>query len=243
MRAAGIYRGMCFHATSPGEAADIRRALHPSRIAILPNLPVSSRKKDTIQKQTGRLRVCCIARILPNKNQLLAIQAAAAAKGEITLDLYGPLEDEAYWERCEEAIRQVQPPVVVRYRGVLPPQEVGKTLLNYDCSLLPTVFENYCHSIAEALLHDCPVVISRGTTPWDDIAPADCGRAVPLEHPEGFSEALSELAAMDADAYGSMIARLRGFCAKRFCSDEMEREYLSLFEELTGKEQHEARGQ
>ena len=62
-----------------------------------------------------------------------------------------------------------------------PKDELRAELLRHDCFLLPTAFENYGHSISEALLHDCPAVISRGTTPWDDVAQADCGWTVPPE--------------------------------------------------------------
>lgn len=235
MKRCGAYRGVCFHATCEEEGKAVREILRAKDVAILPNLPALPEHKTSDEKQAGRLRVCSIARILPNKNQLLSIQAAAAAGTAVELDLYGPIEDREYWSSCEDAMKAAGS-VRIRYCGKLRPEEVGPTLLRYDCFLLPTIFENYCHSIAEALLHDCPVIISRGTTPWDGVAEAGCGWTVPLDRPEGLREALLEAASLDREEYAALLQRLRVFCDGIFQTDALEQAYLELFRRVAGKD-------
>lgn len=61
---------------------------------------------------------------------------------------------------------------------------------NYNCIILPTKGVNYCFSVKEAFSYGCPVIISKGTTPWGDI---DCiaGYTVDEIMPAGYGKALS----------------------------------------------------
>ena len=57
---------------------------------------------------------------------------------------------------------------------------------------MPTKGENYCFCIEEALSCGCPVIFSKGTTPWDDIDYV-AGYAVDENTPDGYGKALSQI--------------------------------------------------
>ena len=238
MRVTGHYRRLYFHTTCDSETDAVLRLLKadPDRVRQLPNFPAKREEKPNTEKRPDSLRVMVCARILPNKNQLTAIEAVKQLSFPTVCDIYGPIEDEAYWEQCRLAMAGAPGYIQFYYGGLLSSEQVGEELLRHDCFLLPTAFENFGHSICEALLHDCPVVISRGTTPWDDVQQAGCGWTVPPEAPEGYAKALSELGAMNTAAYSALIRRLRDYCAERFHPEELKQAYCAWFDRvITGR--------
>ena len=234
LRALGVYRKIYFHATCESEAEAVCRLLKadPARVFLLPNLPAPHREKTSLDKRVGRLRIMICSRILPNKNQLTAIEAVCRLPFPAECDIFGPVEDAAYWERCRQAMDSAPEQIRFRFGGAIPADRVSEELLRHDCFLLPTAFENYGHSISEALLHDCPVIISRGTTPWDGVREAGCGWTVPPEEPEGYVRALTELGGMDSAAYAALIERLREFCRETIRSEELKRGYRRMFDRV-----------
>ena len=66
--------------------------------------------------------------------------------------------------------------------------KVGDVYQKYDCFLFPTLNENYGHVIAEALANGCQVVLSKGTTPWDDLH-LKAGYVCQLDEIDSFTEA------------------------------------------------------
>ena len=234
MRLLGVYRDLHFHTTCETEARAVQERLHvrPERIHQLPNLPAPGMRKDSVYKQPDRLRIMICSRILPNKNQLLAIEAVKKLAFPTVCDLYGPVEDEAYWAQCRQAMADAPAHIKFHSGGLLSSAQVGRELLRHDCLLLPTAFENYGHSISEALLHDCPVVISRGTTPWDDVQAAGAGYTAPLDEPERFTEALREIGEMDAAAYAALLDRLRRYCDEKIRPDGLRKSYSDMFEQV-----------
>ena len=56
----------------------------------------------------------------PKKNLLGALDLLAGVGHPVTLDVYGPVDDEAYWRECRRRIATVPPDVSVTYRGPLP---------------------------------------------------------------------------------------------------------------------------
>ncbi|QDY07453.1 glycosyltransferase [Micromonospora sp. HM134] len=158
-----------WHATGPQEVADIRRVLPRARIGVVAiaagpephpapaELPV-----------TDHTRLVFISRISPMKNLDLVLAALAHVRAPVRLDIYGPVEDPRYWQRCRELWAALPDPSVVSYRGELPPGQVGATFARYDASVLPTRGENFGNAVAESLAAYCPVICS-DRTPWTPV--------------------------------------------------------------------------
>ena len=84
-------------------------------------------------------------------------------------------EDHEYWSKCIALITQLPKNVVVTYKKELAFNEVQTTISNYHALFLPTLNENFGHSIVESLLSGCPAIIS-DQTPWDDLEKNNAGK-------------------------------------------------------------------
>src|SRR5205807_5753274 len=113
----------------------------------------------------------------------------------VEFDIYGPLEDVAYWSRCQSSLREIPPWVQIRYRGELAPSEVCRTFAGYDAFVFPTLGENFGHVIAESLSASCPVICS-DRTPWTSVLESGGGAIVRDLTTVGLGKELERIAVM-----------------------------------------------
>ncbi len=239
-----------WHATSSEEAAAIRARIGDDaagrifQITETPTLPDWDEvRKIQPLKQKGFLRCVFLSRIHPIKNLRFALEALrgmSPGSGGIGLDIYGPPEDADYWSECQRLIASMPAGVQVLYRGSADHGEVHRIFAAHDVFVFPTQSENYGHVVPEALSAGCPVILSQGTTPWDGIEAAGAGRVISLSHPELFTRAIQELAAMDGAAFGLLRRNARRFAEEQLNPEESARAYLRCFEQVasagTGRE-------
>jgi glycosyltransferase involved in cell wall biosynthesis len=193
VRALGLIDGVWLHATGEQEAEEIRAACPwAPRIAIAPNIrvlrPLPARGHSD---PGGPLRLVFLSRIDRKKNLDYALHVLAGVQVPAVLDIYGPINDGAYWAECERIIAGLPDRVGARYQGVIANKAVCATLAGYDLFLLPTRGENFGHAIFDALEAGLPVLIS-DRTPWHDLAGA--GYALPLAEPAAFATAIEQFA-------------------------------------------------
>ncbi|TDB77795.1 glycosyltransferase [Micromonospora sp. KC723] len=168
-----------FHASTEREAADIRRLFPWATVRVNANQsPLPPEPAPPAPPVPGPLRLVFVGRVAEMKNLALALAALAAVRRPVTLDVYGPIEDPAYWRRCEALIAALPPGQRVRYRGVLTPSQVPAVLAEHDALVLPTLGENFGHVVAESLSASCPVLCS-DRTPWTPVLTAGGGAVVP----------------------------------------------------------------
>lgn len=243
----GLYRDIYWQVSSEQERIDLlngffrgRGTAESSRILVAPDLsgPAAVPSPLSALKRTGRLRIVYLSRISPMKNLEFALQSLAGLAGDVSMDIYGPIDDspfeQAYWARCQERIRQLPSNVVVTYHGPVEPDRVPTALSEHDLFFLPTLGENFGHAILEALAAGLPVLIS-DRTPWRDLAAHRAGWDLPLEQPGAFAEILQRLVDMDEAEYAPyrVDARAR---AERYFADttnvELQRQaFLAALEE------------
>lgn len=223
-----------FQATSEEEKNNIIQNLgiKEERVFLLPNVPTLPVYKETIEKKSGKLRMCFVGRIVENKNLLVALRAVVNAKSSIEFDIYGPTEDKEYFRKCEEVIKSSPFNIQITYKGGLSSQQMKAAYSSYDCLISPTEFENYGQAIVEAMLNDVPVIISKYTTPWDDIEKNGAGYTVPKADTAGFTKAIEALAEMDELQYRAQINRLRAYCLKKFDYTTLKRKYQKSLDEI-----------
>jgi glycosyltransferase involved in cell wall biosynthesis len=216
-RLTGLYRNVVWQASSEHEESDIRRVFGArARVRIAPNLPPPTNGPEPLPerapKQSGRLRAVYLGRVAVNKNLAGALEMLAQVKtdGEVELDVYGPLEDAAYWRRCQALIEALPARVRVRHQGVVEPERVPTILRGYDLLLLPTHGENFGQAIFESLLAGCPVLIS-DRTPWRGLAEKGVGWDEPLERPERFAAVIEACVAMDEPTHRRHREQARAF--------------------------------
>jgi len=211
-----LYKYVTWHASSIGEQERIRSIFSPEALQIFhaSNLPTIS--NDLLlkpEKRAGFLRIVLAARVSPMKNTHTAIRIAGQLQGDIKLDLWGPLEDAEYWKKCQDQIILCRPNVRVQYRGEATHEKLQTLLNEYDVMLLPTLGENFGHSIIEALSIGLPVVIS-DRTPWKNLKNAGVGADLPIENEAAFRKQLEEYLAMDEIRFDMVRNSCRQYVAK-----------------------------
>jgi glycosyltransferase involved in cell wall biosynthesis len=199
-KAAGLYNKVHWHACSKPEEELIQRHFSPvlSKIFLASNLPEANQikiRRNTC-KQPGKLRIVLAARISPMKNTLTAVRMVCKMSGSVELDLWGLLEDKDYWEECLSQIALCPHDININYRGDVEHEKLHALLHEYDVMLLPTLGENFGHSIIEALDAGLPVVIS-DRTPWRKLELAGVGVDLPLKDEAAFLRALAKYQAMN----------------------------------------------
>lgn len=219
-RAAGLYRGLRWQASSDYEAAEIRHEMdaRTGAITVAPDLsgalPVASIAKAQVPRTPGQpLRVCFLSRISPKKNLDFALRVLGEIATPLQFDIFGPRSDETYWESCEALIRRVNKSVVVRYMGSVEHDRVLETIGGYDLFFLPTRGENFGHVILESMMAGTPVLIS-DTTPWRDLERLGVGWDLPLSRPEAFTKAILSAATIGPAEYANWRNRVRTFAIK-----------------------------
>lgn len=192
----GLYRDVVWHASSDNELSDIKRGLGDlagkGMVAI--NLPAFATPLQNweYRKEGDPVRICFLSRISPMKNLDFAINILSNLDIKADFDIYGPIGDRQYWEKCLSLIREMPNNIVVNYYGSISHHEVPSALNRYDLFFLPTRGENYGHAIFEALSVGTPVLIS-DQTPWQDLVDRGLGWDIPLDQPHSFIRAILEI--------------------------------------------------
>lgn len=199
-RIAGLYRNARWQASAAEEEADIRRCFGSHiRVAIAPNFRAVGEPKaaDHVKprKEAGKLKIAFLSRIDRKKNLHGTLRLLAGVRGNVTLHIYGPKVDPAYWDECERNIADLPGNIQVEDHGAVPHDEVLTTLARHDLFLLPTLGENFGHVFVEAFLAGVPIVIS-DRTPWRGLADMGVGYDLPLERPEAFRKAIQRFVDM-----------------------------------------------
>lgn len=238
-KAMGLYRNVIWHASTNYEAEDIRRVMGNNacvRVAVdiacpLPALVMHSRQAGCA------LRIIFVSRISPKKNLLGAINMLRHISFPVIFDVYGPVEDEAYWVECKEAGGQLPKNVRFQYCGVLSPVQVPETMAQYDLFYLPTLGENFGHVIAEAFGCGLPVLIS-DTTPWRHLARQKLGWDIPLEQPRQFLSAIESCYLMPAADYDEWRHNIRTWALANIGNQEAVEQNRQLFVNLDISHEH-----
>lgn len=187
---------LVFHATSELEASHIRSHFPSAPIAVYPNHVTLDAPRRARPSTPGAARFVFISRVSRKKNLLAAIEALTLVKNPMSLDIYGPIEDDDYWQECEMITASLPEHVTVNYRGELLPNQVQETFSLYDAFIFPTLGENYGHVVYESLSAGCPVICT-DTTPWTPTLSAGAGTVV-AAHIEALAFELERRAAMSA---------------------------------------------
>ncbi len=190
-KALGLFNNITWSVTSEIEAEDMKRVICKNAKYIiaedLPRTNVPGRSAP----QHEPMKVAFLSRISPKKNLLRAIEELQKVKAEMKFTIYGPVEDQEYWRKCQNALKLMPNHVTCEYAGDVPTEKVQDALAQNDVFFFPTLGENYGHVIFEALSVGCIPVIS-DQTPWHEITSRKAGYELQLDG--NFASVLDELA-------------------------------------------------
>ncbi len=223
-----FHEGLLWHVSSPLEKKEAIAVLanHPDVYVLAPDLMQSPTELANSvikpEKQAGEANFVWISRISPKKNLMGAIDALMDCRGKATLTVYGPIEDEAYWNQCVERAKALPEGVNLDYRGGIPSSEVHQKLSQHHFFLFPTLGENFGHVIPEALSAGCPVIIS-DETPWEYLEDHEAGWILPLDAVEGWRETVQNCINMDTETYSHWSQQCFRYLERRMQANDTEK--------------------
>jgi glycosyltransferase involved in cell wall biosynthesis len=227
----GLYASIRWHASSEFEEEEIRAVFgKKADVSCVENLPgvelISEIQRDKIP---GELKLIFISRIHPIKNLLFLLEnLAMLEQNTVSLDVFGPVEDEKYWQKCQDFIASKK--LNVNYHGSLKPDEVVSTFADYHLFALPTLTENYGNVVLEAMNASCPVLVS-DQTPWVNLKEQHAGLELSLNDSSEWVEAIRMFYDMDQKQYTRWSNGAWQLGKKKIEDKELKNKYFRMFTE------------
>lgn len=228
-------RAAVWHATSTGEADDIRRFDIRSPIAVIPNgidTPIDS---DMHMTQNAKLHcILYLGRLHPKKglpDLIAAWSKLANERPGWTLRIVGP-DEGGHQGELESLARELRAKRII-FDGPLYGVEKARALRNADVFVLPTRNENFGIGVAEALAAGIPAIVSRGA-PWSCLETERCGWWVE-RGVEPLACAIREATALGDEERRSMGERGRMLVARDYDWDRIASDMRSVYEWAAGK--------
>ncbi|WP_120522696.1 glycosyltransferase family 4 protein [Arthrobacter celericrescens] len=138
--------------------------------------------------------IVCVAALLPNKSQLLLVEALARLGGTPwTAALIGsPEADPRYAAQVRAAVGQSRLADRIRLTGELHGPELEAQWHAADLSVLVSASESFGMAVPESLAHGVPVIVRRGTGAEEALGQSGAGAAVELDGgPAALADALA----------------------------------------------------
>ena len=180
--------------------------LDPERVSVLPNpapevpqLPPREELRAELGLD-GRL-LAFAGRLGPQKSLAVALEAVAAVPG-VTLAIAGDGPDRAALERHAQELGLGER---ARFLGGLPRERVLRLFRAADAALLSSSWENFPHTVVEALAVGTPVVSTAVGGVPEVVTDGENGLLVPPGDPAALADALARL--LDDDALRERLGR------------------------------------
>lgn len=232
VRLFNLYKNIVWHATNSEEKVLISSRFSPhNNVCVIPNLPIVSKASSAVKsKVRGELHLIFYSRVLPIKNLHFFLKVVAQVKQEndVVLDVYGPIEDESYWQLCSNLIKNMPPHIRVNYKGAVNTHVCPVNFALYHFMVLPTLHENYGHVIAEALGNGCPVIISQNT-PWVNLEEYGAGFSLDISDSESWIRQIEICAELDAEEYSLFRLGAKKYFDAKTDIVTTRNNYVSLF--------------
>jgi len=228
----GLYNGITFHASSTSEEKEIHQQFgRRAKVHVAIDL-VEPRKLDFVEriKNKSSLKMFFLSRISPKKNLLgtLKMLCTIPTGNTIEFDIYGPIEDDAYWKECNAIIQTMPSHVKVRYKGIIENAEVIDVMSRYHLSILLTFNENYGHSIVESMAAGCPVLISDQTI-WKNLVEKNAGWDIALNKESEIVQAINNACNWNQEEFNAFSKGALTFAQQIFDDKEGVEQNKKLF--------------
>lgn len=200
----GFYKNVTWHASTDLEQQEIKKYFgNDAKVVVALNLsePVEIKYAER-EKKSGEMKLVFFSRISLKKNLHLVFDFLQKIKpaNKVSFHIYGLKEEDAYWKQCIEGISKLSSNCVVEYKGTLDNAQLKTKLAQYHFSILPTMHENFGHSIVESFAAGCPVIISENT-PWRNLEKEKCGWDILLNEPQKFVDVLNYCCEMNQQEF------------------------------------------
>lgn len=229
-----LLNGIVLLATSDKELYEIKGKFpEHHRIEILEDIPNYSNIELTKKKfHANHLDLIFISRIVPIKNLDLVLKYLKNVKYNVKLSIYGPIENQSYWQKCLELKRKLASNIVVKYFGEIRPEDVPRIFQKHNYLILLSQSENFAHVIYEALQSGTPVVISENT-PWIELNNKSFGWVCNYNNQIQFLDILNELNEINEIKYDKISLEAYSYAKNRIDVKVIINKYIEFFSKLT----------
>lgn len=235
-----FHKSIFWHVTSKNELKQIKRVFKNNGTFFqIPMLSQFKQKSSiipkTIKKEENFIKIIFLSRIAKMKNLRGALELLKLANGNIEFNIYGTIENKAYWNECKQIIEQIPKNIKINYCGKVNHENVLETIQEHHILFLPTLGENFGHIILESFSCGIPVLIS-DLTPWKNLESNGIGWDVPLNDFIKFKEIFDKLAMMNHLEYEKMRTNVQIYYSKKQNHfEKIESKYKNLFNNLMNK--------
>lgn len=240
VKAFRLKEGLIWKASSDAEKDDIENFGRGSNeVFVAPNLPPKSILADFTpalkpEKKKGEAKLIFLSRFARIKNFKWLLDLLPRTQGSLSIDLYGALEDEAYWNECQGQIRGMPETIKISHKGPVRHEDVARTMAGYHYFILPTLGESFGHVCLEALAAGCPLIVS-DRTPWLGLEAKGIGWDLSLEDPDKWVRVIDQCVAEDDGSYRSRSLAAREAAVSWLADKAMEAKTEQVLDYSLGK--------
>jgi glycosyltransferase involved in cell wall biosynthesis len=229
-----------YHVTSEEEAQAVRERFPGARTIEVPNgVEIPSELPAAEALDPGRPYLLFLGRLHPHKQIEMILSAYArwirSLEGESPADLVDLYlvgsGDEGYRRSLEEAAERAGVAPWVRFLPHVEGLDKARLLAGAEGLILASKSENFGLSVAEALAHGAPCVVTR-TAPWAGLERERCGFWVE-DGPESLAGGIGRLMALSAAERRAWGARGRAWMIRDFSQDGVADRMAAALTELT----------
>ena len=243
------------HATSPREAANLRKLGLRPRIEMIPwgiDVDRTSSIEYRTEEKKGDKRSCYsgslvrqrnrnnvavthrtalfVGRIYPVKGLPMLIEAWEKLRPEgWKMKIVGP-DEAGHLAELERLILDAGLAGQFEFSGPLTGAALDQAYNDADLYIQPSHTENFGMAIAEAMAHGLPVITTQGA-PWKLLEEEGCGWWTPIST-DGIAAALDDATQRSPDKLAGMGQRARAIVGERFAWEAIARQFVDCYEWL-----------
>lgn len=229
LRLSGLVSKISWHATNEEEKKDISyQFLKSQQITIAHNVPkIPYDKAVNNNKQIGKLNLIYLSLISEKKNLHLLLRGLLQSDNGVSLDIYGPIKDEKYWDQeCEPLLDFLKGRVF--YKGNIEPINVQNKILEYDALILLTKGENFGHALYESLSVGRPIITSC-FTPWNNLEENEAGWNVDIQQIETITSLLNSIVKIDNNTFQKYCEGAHNLAKEYYYNQNFKDSYSEVF--------------
>lgn len=228
-----IFKNIDFHATDIFEANYLKKVFPENDIWIIRNF-VSDQiiQSKKLPKKVNHINMCFASRISKKKNLKFALNVLNDSKlknFQLNFDIWGPIEDSAYWKECQKIISSLPKNIKVSYLGTFNAHNQVEKFSNYQLFFFPTLNENFGHIIFESMQLGIIPLISNNS-PWTEINKFGAG-IFDLDDQGKFVDYLARFAKLDEKNFSKISKMIVQYASENINNTEIKKNYISLFNE------------
>jgi glycosyltransferase involved in cell wall biosynthesis len=118
--------------------------------------------------------------------------------------------------------------ITINIKNPIEPNLVIKTFSDYHFSFMPSIGENFGHSLLESMLAGTPIITSKNT-PWENLETQKIGWDIDLNDIEKFLQTLELCANISQKEYDEFSKNCFNFAKEITKSSEVKKRYLEMF--------------